>query len=98
MTREEELNWIVAQITPRVQEILQSSSVSPDEIETSLDIEGINSLPAIKKAGGIEKVVLVPLSKIMLGAEVAGLGEINDRLDEMESRIKVVKSTTKVNI
>lgn len=98
MTREEELNWIVSQITPRVQEMLQSSSLSPDEIETSLDIEGINSLPAIKKAGGIEKVVLVPLSKIMLGAEIAGLGDINNRLDEIESRIKVVKSTSEVNI
>lgn len=98
MTREEELNWIVAQITPRVQEILQSSSVSPDEIETSLDIDGVSSLPAIKKSGGVEKVVLVPLSQIMLGAEVAGLGDINNRLDEIESRIKVVKSTSEVNI
>ena len=55
------MQYLAAQVTPHVLENLQAQAQGVSEVETALDLEGVKSLPAIKRVGGAEKVVEVPL-------------------------------------
>ena len=62
------MDYIVAQVTPQVLEQLRLQSQGVSEVEVATDLTGIDSLPALKRVGGVEKVVLAPLS--LIGAPV----------------------------
>lgn len=75
--KREELDYIAAQILPVVLEKLGVESQGISEVEVVSDLTGVNSLPAYKKVGGVEKVVEAP---IQLLQEVA-LDAVKDATD-----------------
>lgn len=70
-TTKEELDYIASQLKPTIMESLKQYSVGVGEIELAASLEGVNSLPALKREGGVDKVVEVPLSMVTAPAEEA---------------------------
>lgn len=64
-TTKEQLDYIVSQIMPTVLEHLREYGVGVGEIELAASLTGVNSLPALKREGGVDKVVEVPLDLLM---------------------------------
>lgn len=60
--KREELDYIAAQLLPVVLEKLGVESQGVSEVEIVSDLNGVFSLPAYKKIGGVEKVVEAPVS------------------------------------
>lgn len=65
----EELDYIAAKVTPLVLENLKANSQGVSEIEVVSDLDGVNTLPALKRVGGVEKVVEAPLALLRLPIE-----------------------------
>lgn len=61
-TTEQELQAIVAQLKPYIMEYIRQYSVGVGEIELATTLEGIYSLPALMRIGGVDKVVEAPLT------------------------------------
>ena len=64
-TTKEELDYIVSQLKPTIMEYLKQYSVGVGEIELAASLDGINSLPCLKREGGVDKVVEVPLQMVV---------------------------------
>ena len=60
----EELDYLAAKILPVVVQQLEQSAQGVGDVEMATTLEGVFSLPAIKKMGGTERVVLVPLTEL----------------------------------
>lgn len=61
-TTEQELQAIVAQLKPYIMEYIRQYSVGVGEIELATTLEGIYSLPALMRIGGVDKIVEAPLT------------------------------------
>lgn len=70
-TKKDELDYIASQLQPTIMESLKQYSVGVGEIELSASLEGVNSLPALKREGGVDKIVEVPLQLITAPADDA---------------------------
>lgn len=70
-TTKEELDHIASQLKPTIMESLKQYSVGVGEIELATSLEGVNSLPALKREGGVDKIVEVPLKLVTAPAEEA---------------------------
>lgn len=70
-TTKEELDYIASQLKPTIMESLKQYSVGVGEIELASSLEGVNSLPALKRAGGVDKIVEVPLKLVTSPADDA---------------------------
>jgi hypothetical protein len=60
----EELDYLAAKILPVVVQQLEQSAQGVADVEIVTTLEGISSLPALKKVGGTERVVLAPLLEL----------------------------------
>ena len=70
-TTKEELDHIASLLNPTIMEQLKQYSVGVGEIELAASLEGVYSLPALQRGGGVDKVVEVPLSMITAPADDA---------------------------
>lgn len=68
-TTKEELDYIVSQLKPVIMEHLRQYGVGVGEIELAISLEGVNSLPALMREGGVDKVVEVPLKLLSDGVD-----------------------------
>lgn len=82
-TKKEELDYIASQLKPVIMDMLKSYSIGVGQIELATSLNGVNSLPALMRVGGVDKVVEVPISLIMTGAEVAGLAELTAKTEQL---------------
>ena len=78
MTRKEELDYIAGQLTPVVFELLKQYGIGVGEMELAVTLDGVSSLPALMRIGGVDKIVEVPLELLTAKAD-----EAKERLDAM---------------
>lgn len=65
-TTEQELQAIVAQLKPYIMEYIRQYSVGVGEIELATTLEGVYSLPALMRIGGVDKIVEVPVELLQV--------------------------------
>lgn len=65
-TTEQELQAIVAQLKPYIMEYIRQYSVGVGEIELATTLEGVYSLPALMRLGGVDKIVEVPVELLQV--------------------------------
>lgn len=68
-TNQLELESFYAQALPGFLEYLRTHGTDVGEIETASSLDGITSLPALYRVGGVEKTVLAPLSLLSRGVD-----------------------------
>ena len=93
MTRKEELDYIAGQLTPVVFELLKQYGIGVGEMELAVTLDGVSSLPALMRIGGVDKIVEVPLSLIGANAEEAKK-EFERMVQEMQAATDGCKTAT----
>lgn len=95
--KREELDYIAAQLLPVVLEKLGVESQGVSEVEIVSDLNGVFSLPAYKKIGGVEKVVEAPvllLQDIALDTVKAATDDAKVATAETRQATKETKAAT----
>lgn len=70
-TRKEELDYIASQLMPTIMERMKEYSVGVGDVELAPTLDGVSSLPALLRTGGVEKVVEVPLEMLTTDIDAA---------------------------
>ena len=89
--KREELDYIAAQLIPVVLEKLGVEAQGVSEVEVVSDLNGVFSLPAYKKIGGVEKVVEAPVELLQ---EIA-LDSVKEATDNAKTATGEARQATK---
>lgn len=89
--KREELDYIAAQLIPVVLEKLGVEAQGVSEVEVVSDLNGVFSLPAYKKIGGVEKVVEAPVELLQ---EIA-LDSVKEATDNAKTATVEARQATK---
>lgn len=89
--KREELDYIAAQLLPVMLEKLGVEAQGVSEVEVVSDLNGVFSLPAYKKIGGVEKVVEAPVELLQ---EIA-LDSVKEATDNAKTATGEARQATK---
>lgn len=88
----EELDYIVEKLIPIITDRLGLNAQGVGDIEIVSSMDGINTLPALKKVGGVEKIVEAPVSLLSKPIDDA-VKECEDASQDAREQAAVAKAT-----